>query len=127
MSNLDLDAMARAAVARLVHETNRRAGQRLRRLRERWNAEHSGLTVQPRPQPGSARAASSSRPSAPDTAKPPEISERPTQAGLPPTSPAEPAEPAESAEASQEQLSLFEQSSGWLAEWHAQPSEASRA
>lgn len=123
-SSLDLDAMARAAVARIVHDTNRRAGQRLRRLRERWNAEHSGMTVQPRPLPGSARAA---RPSAPDATKPPESSERPTQAGLPPTSPAEPAEPAESTEASQEQLSLFEQSSGWLAEWHAQPSEASRA
>jgi hypothetical protein len=121
MSNLDLDAMARAALARLVHDTNRRAGQRLRRLRERWNAEHSGMTVSPRPRPGSAR------PSAPDTTKPRESSERPTRAGLPPTSPAEPAEAAESAEAGHEQLSLFEQPSGWLTEWHAQPSEASRA
>lgn len=36
---LNLDAMAQEAVLRLNHEINRRAGQRLRRLRERWACE----------------------------------------------------------------------------------------
>ena len=36
---LNLEAMAQAAIERLKQHTNRRAGQRLRRMRERWASE----------------------------------------------------------------------------------------
>lgn len=45
--SLNLDAMAQEAVVRLNQETNRRVGQRMRRMRERWAGEQ-GLGL-PRP------------------------------------------------------------------------------
>lgn len=49
--SLNLDAMAQEAVARLAQDTNRRVGQRLRRMRERWASEQGAAPPFPARRP----------------------------------------------------------------------------